>query len=90
MPRTDEAGAREHEDVERLAIEPPAHHRDQRDAQEVERDHQGGVAGPECIGQAVMRRQPGDAEPRQRRQLMQAELGGEQRVGADRARAAAG
>src|SRR5262245_20194541 len=47
----DQTGAREHEYVERFAVEPPADDRDQRNAQEIERDHHAGVAGAKRVAQ---------------------------------------
>src|SRR5713101_8895248 len=41
--------------VERFGVEPPADQRDQRNAQEIERHHDGGVAVAERIGQAEVR-----------------------------------
>src|SRR5712691_12622602 len=57
----DQAGADEDEGIERLVVEPPADHRDQRDAQEVERHHDARIAGLKGVGQAVVRGEPRDA-----------------------------
>jgi hypothetical protein len=73
---------RENKNVERFLVKPPAHDRNQGNAEEIERYHQAGIAGAERIGQAVVRRHSGDAETRQRRQLVQAELAREQGIGA--------
>ena len=67
-PQTIRRRPGKHEDVERLAVEHPAHQRDQRDAQEIERHHDGGVAGAECAGQAIVRGEADDAERDDRQQ----------------------
>ena len=75
----DQASAREHEDVERLAVKHPADQRDQRHAQEIERNDHGRVAGAERVGQAIVRRQAGDPERERRAQQIGAETEDEQR-----------
>ena len=56
MPDTMIAGADEHQQVEPLAVEHPADERDQRNAQEVERDHDDRVGDAQRVGEAIVRR----------------------------------
>ena len=50
----DDQSAERHEYVESFAIKHPSDDRDQRNAHEVQRHHQRGIAGPEGIAEAVM------------------------------------
>ena len=68
--RTMISGAREHENIEQLAVEHPADQRDQRNAQEIERHHHGRVAGAEGLGQAVVRGQADDADAERRAEML--------------------
>ena len=47
----DQAGTGKHVGIECLAVEPPSDQRDQRDAHEVERNHEGGIAA--AFGYAI-------------------------------------
>ena len=49
--------------AQRLAVEQPADHRDQRNAQEIERHHDRRVAVAERIGEAEVGREPPTAMP---------------------------
>src|SRR5712692_704411 len=53
----DQAGAEEHERIERLSVEEPADERDERDPHEIERNHDDGVASAKRVGESEVRRQ---------------------------------
>ena len=66
-----------------LAVKRPADHRDQRNAHEIERHHQRGIAGAEGVAQAIMRRQAGGADAERGQNVARFEMQEHGEVAAD-------
>ena len=85
MPGDDDSRADEHQQIEPLGVEHPADERDQRDAQEVERDHHDRVGDAQRVGEAIVRRGAAERETDRPDPLMRGEP---QRKRRDRCRSA--
>ena len=79
----DDQGAEQHENVEPFAVKRPADHRDQRNAHEIERNHQRGIAGAEGVAQTIVRRQAGNADAECGQNVARVEMEKHRRVAAD-------
>ena len=86
----DDQRAEQHENVEPLAVKRPADHRNQRNAHEVERNHQRGIAGAERVAETVVRRQAGNPDPNCGQNMTRLEMEKHRRVAAQAATAGTG